>query len=88
MRAGDVMVHRNCVTFLWKTDSREEILKTIMETDFSRFPVCGEDTDDIIGILYAKKYLAALQLGDPADLKDCLLPVQFVPDSARINIIP
>ena len=87
MRAGDVMVHRSCVTFLWADNGREEILNTVMETGFSRFPVCGKDTDDIIGILYAKQYLTDLQLGKAPDLRSSLLPVQFIPENARINSV-
>ena len=85
--AEDVMVHRSCVTFLQAEDGREEVLKAIEETGFSRFPVYNEDEDDVLGILYVREYLMSLQTGGSEDLRDHLLPIRFVPESARINSI-
>lgn len=58
-RAEDIMVHRSLVTVLSRDDSPERTLAAISESGYSRFSVCGDNVDDIIGILYAKRYLNA-----------------------------
>lgn len=85
--ACDVMIHRSQVTFLWKDAEQPELLRKIDESGYSRFPVCGEDIDDIIGILYAKKYLTAVSLGEKCTMEEFLLPARFVHESTRINSI-
>ena len=85
--AEDVMVHRSQVTFLWRDDEQSEVLSRIAESGYSRFPVCGEDIDDIVGILYAKTYLTAVSCGEAEGIDGFLLPVRFVHASTRINSI-
>ena len=85
--AEDVMVHRSQVTFLWRDDEQSEVLSKIAESGYSRFPVCGEDIDDIVGILYAKTYLTAVSCCEAKGIDGFLLPVRFVHASTRINSI-
>ncbi len=55
--AADVMVHRMDVVAIQADASDEEILQTIRESGLSRFPVYGEDIDDIIGVLNTRVFL-------------------------------
>ena len=55
--AADVMVHRMNVVALQADATDEEILDTIRESGLSRFPVYGEDIDDIIGVLNTRNFL-------------------------------
>jgi len=55
--AADVMVHRMNVVALQADATDEEILETIRESGLSRFPVYGEDIDDIIGVLNTRNFL-------------------------------
>ncbi len=66
----------------------EELLKKIIESSHSRFPVFGEDRDDILGILLAKDILPQLlKRDDEFSLKSLLRPVNIVPESKRLNIL-
>ena len=47
--AEDVMVHRTDMEIIWLDDTPEQILARIEETGLSRFPVCNEDIDDVVG---------------------------------------
>ena len=85
--ADDVMVHRSQVCFLQLDDPREKLLGEIAESGYSRFPVCGESVDDVVGILYAKTYLTALSRGEGGAMRDFLLPARFVHTSTRIDNI-
>ena len=85
--AEDVMVHRSQVAFLKRDDARTTLLNEIAESGYSRFPVYGENIDDIVGILYAKTYLTAQRRGERCEMKDFLMPPRFVHASTHINRI-
>lgn len=85
--AEDVMVHRSQVAFLKRDDARTTLLNEIAESGYSRFPVYGENIDDIVGILYAKTYLTAQSRGEQCEMKDFLMPPRFVHASTHINRI-
>lgn len=85
--AEDVMVHRSQVAFLKRDDARTTLLNEIAESGYSRFPVYGENIDDIVGILYAKTYLTAQSRGERCEMKDFLMPPHFVHASTHINRI-
>lgn len=80
-----IMKRRSDMVVLYESDAREEIMKTIFESRLSRFPVCGEDTDDIKGILLVREYLLALQENPDCKITDMLQPVRFVPDTLPAN---
>ncbi len=79
--ASDVMVHRTRTTVIWLDSTPEEILQIITENGYSRIPVCREQIDDVVGILYTREYLLAVQNGLPHSLEELLHPAKFVPES-------
>ena len=85
--AEDVMVHRTDMVLIWADDSPDEILRTIRESGMSRFPVCEEDADDIIGLLNTRDYLLNAQLPHPKSLRELLRPAYFVPESVRTDVL-
>lgn len=85
--AEEIMVHRTDMTVLWLEDTQEEILNTIRDSGLSRFPMCGEDMDDIIGILSTRDYLLNAQREQPQPVKSLLRPVHFVPESVKADVL-
>lgn len=87
--AGEVMIPRTAVTFIWSDATREEIVDIIAQSGFSRFPVCGEDSDDILGILRAREFLLALGKaeGQDFDLKKLLFPASFFPETIKADAL-
>lgn len=85
--AEDVMVHRTDMAMLWVEDTPEDILKTIRETGFSRFPVYNEDADDILGILNTRDYFLNSQLENPKPFRELLRPAYFVPESVHTDML-
>ena len=53
---SEVCTHRRDVTFLYRDDSLDEWRHAVSETRFNYYPICGEDADDIIGVLNIKKF--------------------------------
>ena len=85
--AEDVMVHRTDMVMIWADDPADEILRTIQDSGMSRFPVCEEDADDIIGLLNTRDYLLNAQLAHPKYLRELLRPAYFVPESVRTDVL-
>jgi magnesium and cobalt transporter len=87
LQARDIMVPRAQADMLNVVDPMEKIIATAIETAHSRFPVTGENNDDVIGILLAKDLLRYYQDPDEFDLRDTLRPAVFIPESKRLNVL-
>ena len=87
--ASDVMIPRTSVTFIWADATKQEILDTISSSGFSRFPVCGEDSDDILGVLRTREFLLALndEDGDIFNMKDLVFPAAFFPETIKADAL-
>ena len=85
--AEDVMIHRKEMIILWLDDTPEEIFKRIEESGLSRFPVFGEDIDDIKGILHVRDYLLNAQKGEDKPLSQPLRPAYLVPETVPADVL-
>jgi magnesium and cobalt transporter len=87
MQVRDVMVPRSQMVVLERDASREEILKTIVESGHSRFPLIGTDREEVVGILLAKDVLRYfVETPDQVfDIMRWLRPATFIPESKRLN---
>ncbi|MCZ6475397.1 MAG: CBS domain-containing protein [Gammaproteobacteria bacterium] len=86
----DIMVPRSHMVVLDLEDPFGELLDTILASGHSRFPVIGEDRDQIIGILLAKDLLKRFKEGkmtDELDLRELLRAPVFIPESKRLNAL-
>jgi magnesium and cobalt transporter len=77
------------MTIVNRDDPPETILPIVIESGHSRFPVIGEDRDQVVGILLAKDLLRYFAEGgrDDFDIKEVLRPVAFIPESKRLNVL-
>ncbi len=82
----DVMVPRAQMDTVDANDPVDDIFRFVIETAHSRFPVHDGDRDNIIGILMAKDLLRA-HAEKSFNLRDCLRPVVFIPESKRLNVL-
>ena len=85
--AKDVMVHRTDMVSLPADAEEGEILDAIRQSGLSRFPVYGEDIDDIVGVLSTREYLLNFREEDPKPLKDLLRPAYFVPETVAADVL-
>ena len=85
----DVMVPRSQMTVLDRGAPRDQILRAIVESGHSRFPVMGEDGDEVVGILLAKDVLRHFvdSPDQPFDLIRYVRPAIFIPESKRLNTL-
>jgi magnesium and cobalt transporter len=88
LQVGDVMLPRAQMVSLPVDASFEEILRRVIESGHSRFPVHGEDSDEIVGILLAKDLLKCFADGaTPKDIRALLRPTVLIPESKRLDIL-
>ena len=85
--AEDVMVHRTDMRFIWMDSTHDEIIETIRTSGLSRFPVIGEDADDVKGLLIARDYLLNEERAEKQPLEALIRPAYFVPESVRADVL-
>ncbi len=85
----DVMVPRSHMVVIDIEEDFDEILATIIKSGHSRFPVIGEDRDEVLGVLLAKDLLRYFgsDEGDEVPLRKLLRPVSVIPESKRLNAL-
>lgn len=86
MQVRDIMIPRSQMDVIDITDPAEKFIPFVIETAHSRFPVIGENKDDILGILLAKDLLR-YYAGEDFEVRDMLRPAVFIPESKRLNVL-
>jgi magnesium and cobalt transporter len=88
MQVRDAMIPRSHMVVIPLEIPLDESLTLILESGHSRFPVIGEDRDEVEGILLAKDLLRHYAEGnDSLDLKTLVRPAVVIPESKRLNIL-
>jgi len=85
----EVMVPRSQMVVIDIEDTFDDMLKLIVESGHSRFPVIGEDRDEVLGILLAKDLLRYYGSDEAKELtiQKLLRPASVIPESKRLNAL-
>ena len=65
----------------------EEWDETISNSRFSRYPVYGEDVDDIVGILDAREYFRLEEKTRDSIFEHAVKPAYFVPEGVKADVL-
>ncbi|MGB6976712.1 MAG: transporter associated domain-containing protein, partial [Gammaproteobacteria bacterium] len=88
MQVREIMIPRAQMVVVAQHDSPKELLPIIIESQHSRFPVIGENRDEVVGILLAKDLLRFNFAGqEKFDMSQILRPAVFIPESKRLNVL-
>ena len=88
LTVGDVMVPRAQVVALPGEAPLRDLMAQVVESGHSRFPVHGEDKDEILGVLLAKDLLRAVVAGNgKLGVRELLRPAVLIPESKRLNVL-
>lgn len=90
LHARDIMVTRSQMTVVDIDAKPEEFIPTIIRSGHSRFPVIGENKDEVVGILLAKDLLRLVFESpehQPPAMKDMIRSANFVPESKRLDVL-
>jgi magnesium and cobalt transporter len=84
----DAMIPRSQMIVVHNDSQLDEFLPQILESGHSRFPVVGEDKDEVVGILLAKDLLPHLASGgEQFDLAETIRAAVVIPESKRLNLL-
>ena len=85
----DVMVPRSQMVVIDIEQSFDEMLELIVDSGHSRFPVIGDDRDEVLGILLAKDLLRYFGSDEARELpiRKLLRPAAVIPESKRLNAL-
>lgn len=86
----DIMIPRSQMIVISEEEPLEKFLPTIIESEHSRYPVIGENRDEVIGILLAKDLLGVILNRDSQskfNLREILRVAVFVPESKRLDVL-
>ena len=87
LEVRDAMITRSQMDVIKAGDSIERIIAYVVETANSRFPVIGEDKDEVLGILHAKDLLKYTLNPEQFNLNAVLRSAVFVPESKPLNLL-
>ncbi|HZW60499.1 MAG TPA: transporter associated domain-containing protein [Woeseiaceae bacterium] len=85
----EVMVPRSQMVVIERDQSLDEMLSVIIDSGHSRFPVIGEDRDEVLGVLLAKDLLRHFNQanGTVLEIDKYIRPVSVIPESKRLNAL-
>ena len=89
MQVRDIMIPRSQLVIVSAKLPPNEIIELVTKAPHSRFPVTGENVDNVIGILLAKDLLPLILKEETGklDIKNVVRPATFVPESKRLNVL-
>ena len=89
MQVQDIMVPRAQMVVIEDDEQPDEFVGAVVESGHSRFPVIGDNRDEVVGILFAKDLLTyfARNGGERFDLADAMRPAVFIPESKRLDVL-
>lgn len=87
LTAEDIATHRTEISLLWMEESMEEWDSTIHNSRHTRYPICDESADNIVGILNAKDYFRLKDKNRAAVMKAAVKPAYFVPGCVKADVL-
>ena len=89
MKVRDVMVPRPQMVVVEQMARLAQALPTVIEASHSRFPVVGDNRDEIVGILLAKDLLPynTAEQQQALHVRDLIRPATFIPESKRLDVL-
>lgn len=91
MQVRDIMVPRAEMAVVEDDKQPEEFVDSVIATGHSRFPVIGDNRDEVAGIMLAKDligYFAQRRRKRPHfNMRDVMRPAVFIPESKRLNVL-
>lgn len=83
--AYEVMIPRTDMICLYIDKAFEENLDTVLNNQRTRYPVCEENKDTILGFIHIKDFLLDYARSEKPNLKKILRPVLAVPESMNMQ---
>lgn len=83
----EVMVPRQRIVGLDINRPRQEIVQTVLNNRFSRYPVYREDIENVVGVIHAKALLSQMLTNPEASFDNLMRPTFFVPEAKKVDVL-
>ena len=89
MHVRDIMVPRAQMVVVNSDSEPDDFVASVTDSGHSRFPVIGDNRDEVEGVLLAKDLLGyyARDEVQKFDMDDAMRPAVFIPESKRLNVL-
>ncbi|MCH3958324.1 MAG: hemolysin family protein [Selenomonas sp.] len=87
LNVREIMTPRTDMVVLFLEDSFEENMEIILSEQLTRYPICREDKDHIIGFLHVKDLMRIIVLGRKPNLRKLARKALVVPESMDVNVL-
>lgn len=87
LNVREIMTPRTDMVCVYLEDTVEENLKTILEEQLTRYPICHEDKDHIVGFLHVKDLMKVMAEGRKPNLRRLARKALVVPESMDVSVL-
>ena len=87
LNVREIMTPRTDMVCLYLEDNWDEHLQTVFTEQLTRYPICREDKDHIIGFLHTKDLLKYLYQGRRVNLRKLARRALVVPESMDVSVL-
>ena len=83
----EVMVPRQRIVSLDINRPRQEIIQTVLNNQFSRYPVYREDIENVVGFIHTKDLLGQVVTNPEVSFDTLMRPTFFVPEAKKVDVL-
>lgn len=87
LSVGEFATRRKDISILWMEESMEQWDEMIHDSRHTRYPVCGESVDDVVGILNVKDYFRLKEKTRENVMNEAVHAPFFVPEGIRADVL-
>lgn len=87
LNVREIMTPRTDMVCVYLEDTMEENLKIILEEQLTRYPICHEDKDHIVGFLHVKDLMKVMAEGRKPNLRRLARKALVVPESMDVSVL-
>ena len=81
----EIMIPRTDMACIYLADSFEDIIAFTLDEQLTRYPVCRDNKDNVIGFIHIKDLYKQKIQGDSTNIEDIIREIKFVPESLSIG---
>lgn len=83
----DIMIPRTDMECIFVGDSFDEIIETTLNAQLTRYPICRESKDNVIGFIHIKDLYKQRIQGNNENIEEIIREIKFVPESLSISAL-
>ena len=87
LNVREIMTPRTDMVCLYLENTMEENIQTILEEQLTRYPICHEDKDHIVGFLHVKDLMRVMAEGRKPNLRRLARKALIVPESMDVSVL-